>query len=1006
MDLINQNIVKEFLYDTFMVDNNLKVREKYKKSSTEEEKKELYRSFLLQNLFLIRRSSDPGLYAFTLNQINENIKIKSTVKKYVYKQFTSSSTLDSDLFGSFAVEQNETLLDDEIENPVTWHFSSATKKRNNFKDVNNNSLNYLSKRLEYANKKGNDDEALVISQCIKDHESGGFFGYQIFSEDKLYREQINSHRWLYSQNQYILENIKFVSHYYNSKPFNFHYLNQFNVQNVVFVKDLLRIMGEMTGKEEKTILDDVLNYNKFINDVFSIASLVWFNTHNQEEKVDILNKEYPFEITEKMLVEYESAMHEYGFTQDGESSHILSIFAIELYNSQFLEESKMIWKYILQNATDNFTIYNCCDNLATTYREIGDNNNSLKYYKKSLKIIKELSKSNKLNIDETSKKYETFNSKIENENENEIFNYIKQFEDKIPNFDYKVAIELKNVGEMYSNLGEKNLADKCFSEAEERSSKLSVNEKNSIQFNLSCANKRLGRFDEEFKYLSKLISQKYIDSKLEKYVLDRMDILNSMEFMLANGDFDCEKLAKIENQEKANKLLKIGEALFHSFQFKNSMYYFDKEYEIEKLNGFNCFNSLNYIATYNLYYGDLQKAKHLCEKLIDNAHTSIQISIAKVNIGLIEIKENDFQKGLKQLKDACDIFNGYNDGIKTFIQTIIDSSTIFWSKENIHKIINCLESKIVSKNVDFNLLVGCAYLEIGFCDDALDYFNRGLSQDVDAETKSLLLYDKGLAHSAMGEAEKAIKMYEESISCLNSAYAWENMAVEYRNRLDILNSKECIKKAIKLVSGEEKNRLNKIKQELETLSDKRLNLNSIKESDIKKTLFTAEKLVISDVQKIEYIDDREFSSSLHHYGKALENMLDIQISNKMRKIIYQKFGDCVVEDYDYFEGIDFSFSLKNMLDKSKKESIGLGSWRSILNYVNENSKNPVYQKFKDELKNKYSLKDLEKIKFACGMIKNYRDSSTHKDVKSYYDVMIVRNKILRHLNNVIYVLYD
>lgn len=985
-----------------MIDNNLKVREKYKKCSTEEEKKELYRSFLLQNLFLIRRSSDPGLYTFVLNKINENIKIKLIVKQYVYKQFTSSSTLDCDLFGTFADEQNETLLDNEIENPVTWHFSSATKKMNNFSEVNNNSLYYLSKRFEYATKKGKDDEALVISQLIKDYESGEFFGYRIFSEDKLYGEQINSHSWLYSQNQYILENIKYVSHYHNSKPLSLHYLNQFCVQNVAFVKDLLRTVEEMTGKEEQSMLDGLLNYNKFINDVFSVASLVWFNRHNLEDKIDILNKEYPFEITEKMLTEYELAMHEYGFASDVEKTQIFSIFAIELYKLQFFEEAKMIWEYILKDATDNFTIYNCCDNLATTFREIGDYNNSLNYYNKSLKIIKELRKSNKLKKNKMNKKDNTFNNKIENE----IFNYLIPFEDKFPNCDYKIAIELKNVGEMYYKLGDEKLAAKCFSEAEERSSKLSVHEKNSIIFNLSCANKRLGRFDEEFKYLSKLISQEVVHPDVEKLVLDRMDILNSMEFMLANGDFDYEKLAKIESREKADNFLKIGEALFHSFQFKKSMYYFEKEYEIEKLNGLNCFNSLNYIATYNLYYGDLQKAKHLCENLVDNAHTPILISLAKINIGLIEIKENDFQKGLKQLKDACDIFNGYNDGIKIFIQTIIDSSTIFWSKENVHKIINCLEPKIVSKNVDFNLIVGCAYLEIGFHEDAVDYFTRGLSQDVDTETESLLFFNKGLAHSAMREAEKAIQMYKESIICLNSVYAWESMADEYRNRLDILNSKECIEEAIKLVSDEDKNRLNKIKQELDTLSDKRLNLYSIKDSDIRRTLFSAEKLVISDIQKMEYIDEREFSTSLHYYGKALENMLDIQISNKIRKIIYQKFGDCVVEDHDHFKGKDFPVYLKNMLNKSRKNSIGLGSWKTMLDFIHENSENPVFQKFKGELKNLYSFQDLEKIKFACGMISKYRNSSAHKDVKSYYDVMKVRNKILLHLNNVIYILYN
>ena len=163
---------------------------------------------------------------------------------------------------------------------------------------------------------------------------------------------------------------------------------------------------------------------------------------------------------------------------------------------------------------------------------------------------------------------------------------------------------------------------------------------------------------------------------------------------------------------------------------------------------------------------------------------------------------------------------------------------------------------------------------------------------------------------------KAIQMYKKSIIDLNSAYAWESMAVEYRNRLDILNSKRCIEESMKLVSVEDKNRLNKMKQELKTLSDKRLNINSIKDNGVKKTLFSAEKLVISDVQKMEYIDEREFSTSLHHYGKALENMLDIQISSKIREIIYQKFGDCVVEDYNHFEGKDFPLSLKNMLNKS------------------------------------------------------------------------------------------
>ena len=1002
MDLTDKNTIRDFLFNSFEIDNNLYVRKKFKRSSTEVEKKELYQYKVLENLFLLRRSKDPGFYTFVHNQVNNNEKIKETVKNYVSKLLNSNSSIDQDIFGEYIVENSEPLLDKQIENPNTWPYSSPMKILSNFIDVNKNSLHYFSKRLEYAREQGNDDEALVISQLINDFESGDFRGHYIFSEDKLYGEQIDSQRWLYSQNQYILENIKFSTHYFFSQPFVLKHLNSLVVHDLVFVKELLKIMGEKTGKENRSMLNSLLNFNKFINDAFSVASLIWFNKKSEKDKIDILNKEYTFEITEKMLEEYELTMHEYGLTRDGKDNQSLFIFANELYNSHFFDEAKTIWEYMLKKTTDNSAAYNSCENLATTFREIGDFESSLKYYKQSLELAEELSKSDIPHTQQINSNSRLF----KDETDKEMHDYLERYVDKFPNYNYKVAIELKNVGEMYCKLGKYEQGEKCFLEAEERSIHLSPNEKDAILFNLSSANRRLNRFDKEFKYLAKLVSQDLTYPDAKEHALDRLDILNSIEFMQSNGDFDVKKLTKIENKEKAIQLSKVGMSLFHSFQFKKSMYYFKKEYEIEKLNGFNCFNSLNYIATYNLYYGNLQKAKCLCETLIEHADTPLQISMARINIGLIEIKENDFGKGMEQLEIACDIFSRLNDGIKTFLITLIGSSIIFWSKENVHRVIDSLKPKIDLKNVNFNLIAGCAYLEIGFFEVAVDYFDKGLLKEVDSETQFLLLYNKGLALSGMGDGKNAIRMYKNALDHLNSEYSWESMAQEYRNKLNILQAKECIEQAIKLVSGEQKERLNEIKHELDALSRKQLNFDSIKDGDIKKTLFTAEKLMIRDFKKMEYIDEHDFSTALHYYGKALENILDIQISSKIREIIYEKFGDCVTEDYSYFKGIDFPFSLQNMLNKSREESIGLGSWNTILKYIHERSDNPVFQKFKDELIEQYSFEELEKIKFACGMIKEYRDPSTHQEVKSYDDVIKVREKIIKHLNNVIYTLYD
>jgi len=880
MDSTDKKIIKEFLFNSFEIESALKVREKFKRCSTEEEKKELYHHVVLKNLFLLRRCHDPGFYTFVLNQVNTNEKIKESVKQYVTRLVTSNSNIEQDIFGEFIVEKSEPLLDKQIENPATWQHSSLKKKIDNFRIVNENSLYYYSKRLELARKQGNDDEALAISQLINDYKSGNFFGHQIFSEDKLYGEQIDSQRWLYSQNQYILENIKFGAHYL-SQPLNLQYLTQLGVGNSAFIKELLIIMGGKTENEEQSRLNGLLNFNKFINDAFSVASLIWFNNNREKDKIAILNKEYPFEITEKMLEEYESAIYEYGFIRDGGDSQTLFIFANDLFNSHFFDEAKTIWGYMLKKTTDNSAAYGCCENLATVFREIGDFESSLKYFKQSLELARKLSESDIHRTQPKNKHSQPF----KNETEKEIYDYLTRYEDKVPNYNYKVAIELKNVGEMYYKLGQEELGKKYFSEAEERSSQLSSFERDLVLFNLSYANKRLNRFDDEFKYLAKLILKDAIHPDIEKRAFDRLDILNSIEFRLPHGELDHEKLAKIENMEKANQLSKVGISLFHSFQFKKSMSYFEKEYEIEKLNGFNCFDSLNYMATYNLYYGDLQKAKYLCEKLIENADIPILISLARINIGLIEIKENNFEKGIEQLEIACDNFNRLTDGIKEFLISIINTSTIFWSKENVHRVIDCLESKIDSKNVNFNLIAGCAYLEVGFLEDAVDYFDRGLLGKVDTEIQSLLLYNKGLAFSAMGEGENAIRMYKDSLDYLKCEYAWESMANEYRNKLDILRTKECIEEAIKLVSGKNKERLNGIKLELDVLSSKQLNLKSIKDNDIKKTLYTAEKLMINDFKKMNDIDERDFSTALHYYGKALENILDIQISSKIRQIV-------------------------------------------------------------------------------------------------------------------------
>ncbi len=951
----NRDDIERHLWETFLIDAYTEFRKQIQEASND--KRENHNQHLILNkFFLLRYNRDPGFYAHVCKIVSKDKKVQEKTIEKIKELFSEYvHPIDEELF-DFKPEKseiNEMLSDNSIKSPesitdesmVTLVFPGR---------VHEKEIEYFKKRYDEAVNRGDDDKAFAIRVLLAGSLTGMYFDHHLFMETSLYKNIIPPNKWTYSIEKYIVENIKF-DEIYNIKP-NEIELPAISYSNWKFTKSLMSLLDEngdcyTLGK-----------YNfKFINDSIDIASFLWFHHKKSiSEKLKILNEQYPYKIDSEMLDSY--------LENKKDRLNHLFINAIEILKDYDFHNANMVFSYILDKCSDSNLKISCLINLAIIFHEQEEDNKALEYCIRACKLFSTLNNS--------------------------------------PGFNptYEKSIELIILGKIFSQLGEVERSEKCFSKAQDSINRFSTTEKLVILRELASGYRLMHNFEKEYDILNCFDEISMPD--MDNTVIERLRELN--ENMLPNGAFDSIELKLIDEYKKSmydiekSKFCYLkGISMLHSFQFDKALDYFEKTNNSDKI------NALSYIASCYLHKGDLLNAKNSYHTILEYRNTDIE---AYILLASIYIHENNFDIGIKNLEKALEISskiggeNIYVNVLKVCIKWLI----IFKDEMKIiYKIFDHLETKLstLEEGLSPCFEIGNTFSELGFYNDALNYFDLGLSKESNPKNKAKLLNNKGAILMKQIKNDDALSMFKESIELWEeNRGAWYNMAAIYIDKLDLLKADECIKMAIKYYPDDLESI--QLRDVIKTFSDDVINYKSIKDDEIKHDIESAEKLLIKGPinNNINQILRMPFIG----YDDALKKMLHIYISSKIEDIIFQQFERPIESKYwnGDNDNIDpLPYALKKLLNFNKPVMISPGEWKGLIDELNDNKvKNPIFQMFKENIK--YTEKDMKLIKFACAEISEHRNNATHENkIFTRKKALEVRKKIIPHLNNVINIIY-
>jgi tetratricopeptide (TPR) repeat protein len=565
------------------------------------------------------------------------------------------------------------------------------------------------------------------------------------------------------------------------------------------------------------------------------------------------------------------------------------------------------------------------------------------------------------------------------------------------NSKYNKALELKNIGEMSYILGDAINSERYFLKVREKMNELSEHEKAFILWNLACAYRRISNFDREYKILSELIYyfEKIYIPDLENGVQNRLNELNLYENILDNGKCDSTKLKKIDDYNKSKELYLKGEHLFHSFQFDKALYLFMKANELEKTTHLDETETLKYIALTHIFLEDLSKAETYYEKVIEYSYDNIP---AHVYLGLIKIKKNRFDSGLIELDHSFEVATKISNGYQMALRLCIKWLQGFKLKELTYPIFDRLAFKLSTiEDNKFSpfLEIGAAFAEMGFYEEAIYYYDAGLLKENDDRNKSCLYNNKGMVLAEQGLNDKALLMYDEAKKVWKENHnLWFNMALSYSYELDFLKAKECVEEAMKYSPNKV---YKKLKDEYDYLSNDVINFGSIKDDNIE-TVFKTAEITLLHLHKIKYANEFEFSTALGEYRKGLEILLDRYISSKLKERICKE-----LDINKHFHGDYKTISPIIALLRHDK-SISPGQWARLIDDLDKEIENELFEKFKEVIEKMYDYEELIKIKQACAMIAKYGNPASHTDIKTRDKALEERKYIIQHLNRVIQII--
>jgi len=279
--------------------------------------------------------------------------------------------------------------------------------------------------------------------------------------------------------------------------------------------------------------------------------------------------------------------------------------------------------------------------------------------------------------------------------------------------------------------------------------------------------------------------------------------------------------------------------------------------------------------------------------------------------------------------------------------------------------------------------VGFGLADIGYLDEALDYFLKALDIVDDNTLKASILNNIGTVYSDMRNTDDAIDFFQKAIDLNPDNFRHHlNMAEMYGFKLDYPRAKSIIEAILPKFKGEDPRVtafLLAFIFKMELLNGGILNLNVIENADAKAHFMLARQLMIN-INSLEYLKQNTgyiFIALTNGFDCAFHSIFSSRIKEILKKI-YPRFPKEQIPTNEWYH---LNPGFRSLL---QDEHISIGAIARTFRDFQMNSKlGRAMQDVKTDLMSLLEMPDMKVIENAATILEKLRNPSGHGEIYDY-----------------------
>lgn len=880
---IQSENTEQFLIERFLLESEL-IKNRYSKNIDE---KSTFSKRILNKLFMEKVLQDPYFSIYVCKRIEEsdfNLNDVLAYSQYIILEiFLKKSTLFDVSSGEKTTRysphmeyEKDKIIDNLIDKFPTYFEITHLKYNDYYNSLQTNGNKNVLEAIEkmYAR----DDIQNVRWQDESPFSWNGAYGlhferltrytrnsrldnerdrslYEREKTDVLKHLSFNDFR---NQTRFLYENIKPYFRYGHNDDKAFLNIQFFAFLNfkTEFLCKLIKIF-ENHGFSDKHDDKDIAKFLKFYMDAALISQLSWFNSFDENHKIEILNQYYD----DFNLCISDANLNLFG--KDGLLHYLTYNEAIKLYHKKDYADAIYISNKVLDNTDDEILKYLCASLIADIYQEKNNYEFSLKYFEIAYVVSKKFTPD--MEVAESLQKIHR-----------KTVQRLDRFYRSKNNLHLIKYVEIINIAEMHCYLKNKDKANDYFKELNEGIHCFSIPKRIDILYHLiSYCNKHqdqlISWFSHDIVELADIYNDRIVDSiedDMKKEIFSWLELDNNltkekcaqkwidnrrsaaMNHIGENATipFDDGKYAdlikvyadynqclqystkgidKVESilkssiltskiycgysiipytQEPRISISRIKDAIQNLEKIKNDEY--GKFHGLElhdiiqklKLECSRCYYALE----------DFDSAEAILRDILTNSKEESISFNARCLLGISLVKNWDVRSGVKELEKAIDM-DYQNDLLFECCRDELflnDKEFFFKVSDSVVDRINLNPTNKDNYKKNGYLLATWEFNEFGLTEEAKHFIEKGLSLEDNELVKISLLEEKAYISYLDGDYEISKSILEEIIQISLSkqdtsgeysslcSSAWHKLSLIYAKKHEFKTAAKCIDTAI------------------------------------------------------------------------------------------------------------------------------------------------------------------------------------------------------------------